>query len=198
MPSRLFAGHIKVIDLQNGNYRSEGGISLFCPMDDNFWFRGAFSPVSSVRTIHCLEGLILDFRGSIESARGGNRTVPSSPFVQVNQQPVQGPGGGSVVPPVPPVPPVPVSVVPVSPDPPETTPEPPGLCRSCFAAALSRPCWPCCSPAATFARFKPLTSPAVLDLGEQCGSHTACAGPAIITETEKAPATMRAKRHTFM
>ena len=24
----------------------------------------------------------------------------------------------------------------------EFTPEPPGLCRSCFAAALSRPCWP--------------------------------------------------------
>jgi len=168
MPSRLFDGHVKVIDLQNGNYRSGGGISLFCPIDDNFWFRSAFSPETSVRTIHCVEGS--NFGLERKHRERGRREQDCSllPFVQVNQQPVQGPGGGSVVPPVspvPPVPPVPVSVVPVSPDPPDTTPEPPGFCRSCFAAALFRPGWPCCSPAATFARFKPLTSPAVLGLG---------------------------------
>src|SRR4026209_1977098 len=71
----------------------------------------------------------------------------------------------------------------------ETTP--------CFAAALSRPCWPC-SPATPFARSKPLTSPPLFDFGEQCGSQTACAGPAEKAETANAPAIARAKQSAIM
>jgi hypothetical protein len=81
MPSRLSVGLVKVIDLQNRNYRSAGGISLFCPVADNFWFRATFSPGSSVRTITAWEGSNFDLRGSIGSERR-EQHCSLLPFVQ--------------------------------------------------------------------------------------------------------------------